>query len=302
MRAVTRTTLSFGDLLEVPIGLAAATGSVDPKLAAGIRAGTEPEPDEPEGEQPEPEQPEGDEPEPDAAEDTGPVYVQGVKVGDRLLEIPASELEWAKASTKLERVEVLESIDYRRVPTDRLVGSFWVQPDPGFEKPLATLMKAMIDSHRALVVKFALKSRQRLGIIRPRATPSGFALLANVVTFQAEWRAPDERVLAPGELLGVVDPRAVQHARTILDDLKGTGRDIFDSTTDDYVDELDKLVTYAAGGLYDDAENVLRYAAKVQDEDGLTERAARLREYALDRWPREPAEVSEAEQPATPAA
>lgn len=285
MRAVTRTTLSLGDLLEIPVGIAAATGSADVKLSRGIRAGTEPPPEDP---------PEIGEEEAEILEQVGrdaeaeqdklgPVFVEGVKIDDVLREIPTSELEWAKASTQLDRVRVLEFIDYRRVPTDRLAGSFWVQPDPGFERPLATLMAALIDTHRAIVCKFALKSRQRLAVIRPRKVDGGHALLLNLVVFADDWRQPDARVLSAAEHLGTVDRVAVEHAKTIIGEMIGDGHKLHEER-DELVVTMSALAERAANGHYDDAEHVFELV-EVLRGDGLHERADRLVEYAAERWP-----------------
>lgn len=286
MRAVSRTTLSLGDLLEIPISICAATGSNDLKWASGIRPGTEPEDDE----QPETveevaaEVVEDDEVAEEAAEPQ-PVYVKGYKVGDALREVPTSEFEWAAAFAQLSSVEVLEFCDYRRVPTDRLTGSFYVQPDPAFDRPLGVLMAAMQKSKRSMVVKFSVRSRQHLGVIRVRTTSGGPVLLLNAVVFADEWREPDARVLAPSEALATVDPRAVEHALEIIADLSGNGSSLTDAR-DGLVVEHTRIAERAIEGVYDSPETVLGLAAAIrEDEKGSVERALRLGEYVAERWP-----------------
>lgn len=289
MRAVSRTTLSLGDLLEIPISICAATGSNDVKFPSGWRKGTEPDELEPEAVADPDDEIAADLEAALEDEDEGvePVAVKGVKVGNHIAEVPDSELEWAAAVSQLGRVEVLEVCDYRQVPTDRLAGSFWIQPDPAFDKPLATLMAAMRQMKRAMIVKYTVKSRQRLGVIRVRKTgngPQDLAFLLNAVVYSAEWRKPDKRVLAPAAALAEVDPRAVQHAVALLTDLAGDGSSI-DEATDRLIVEHEQIAENAIGGRYESPAEVLKLAAELAERPVHAERAHRLMGYLAERWP-----------------
>jgi hypothetical protein len=144
-------------------------------------------------------------------------------------------------------------------------------------------MAAMRRDGNALLVKWAARSRQRLGVIRVRKTESGKdALLLNDVTFAADWREADDRVLAPAAVESV-DERAVAAACAILAEHHGTG-EALDTAEDDLPALLTEVVERAHDGLYDDPVRVLELAAAYV-EDGLTVRADELVAWAEARWP-----------------
>jgi len=299
MRAVSRTTLALGDLLEIPIGVVAATGTDDITFDTAAPDGAPRvqqyvHPDRSRTLYAPPPGVNLDELDDDAFEalqigDLTAVEVpevldesiKGKRVGDTFRVVPPSEIEYATAATKLDRVELLEVIDYRKVPTDRLAGAFWLQPDPGFERPFRTLMVAMRRDGNALLVKWAAKSRQRLGVIRVRSTPEGDALMLNDVTFAANLRPASDQVLAAASV-EALDERAVTAACAILADLHGTGEALA-TARDDLPELLTKIVEHAHEGIYDDPARVLELAATFGD--GLDERHDRLVLWAEARWP-----------------
>lgn len=300
-RAIARTTLSLGDLLEVPVGIVAATGTDEvrfdtacPDGAQRVQQYVHPERTRTLYEWPNDSEPDdveqGDRAEAflDLVSNTVEVpevvteTIKGVRVGGTFRPVPSSEIEYADAATRLNSVELLEFIDYRKVPTDRLTGSFWIQPDVGFDRPLAVLMAAMRADGRAMLVKWAARSRQRFGVIRVRKTPDGDALMLNGIVFAADWRAPDVRVLAPGQV-AEVDPRAVTAAREIIESYAGTG-DALDTAADELPGLLTEVVERAHDGVFDDPRRVLELAT-THLGDGLAERAKRLVEWAETRWP-----------------
>lgn len=291
MRAVTRTTLTLGDLLEIPIGIAAATGSRDVKFDTAFPDGT---PRRQQYVHPDRTQtllappPDGDltgarvdELERVEVPEVVPQAVKGLRVGERFRVVPQTEIDFAYAASNLESVELLEFVDYRRVPTDRLSGSFYIQADPGFARPLAVLMRAMRQDGKAMLVKWSVKSRQRLGVIRVREVDGTDVLLLNGVVFASEWRRPDEQVLEAANVEDV-DPRAVAAARQIIAAHHGTG-----SALEDAEDALPALLTEVAeralDGLYDEPLRVLELAATYRDE-GLIGRANELIKWAEERW------------------
>lgn len=274
MRSVTRTTLSLGDLLEIPVGLVGATKSTDPKLETATLDGQKrvqvfAHPDDvllahdgidtdhefsvlrPQatvevaatGERLHAYKPL----QPDDV--TKGVFVDG-ETGPEFRAIPTDEMEALKLSGQLERVELQEFIDYRTVPTDRLNGSYYVQCDPGFAKPLGTLMAAMRKSSKAAVVRFALRDRHRLGVLRVRKVEGGGSvLLLNIVTFAAQWVEPDARVLEAGAAMGKVSDGAVDAAMNLMTELTDVnGSKILQTATDAYPEDLNKLIERAVAG------------------------------------------------------
>jgi non-homologous end joining protein Ku len=305
MRAVARTTLELGDLLKIPVGIVPATGSRDVRFDTAFPDGT---PRVQQYVHPVRERTLYQLPQPDATGEVptsvpfdalAPVAVpevvheavKGVRVGDDFRVIPPSEIEYAEAVTHLEAVELLEFIDYRRVPTDRLSGFFYVQPDPGFAKSLRTIIEAMRHEKRAMLVKFTVRKRQRLGVIRAREdSPGKWILVLNGVAFAAEVRAPDERVLEPA-MVEEVDERSVEAARRIIRAHSGPGETL-DTARDELPDLLGEIARRAQEGIFDDPVRVLMFAADIREaeraerSDGHTPRADGLVEWAEARWPR----------------
>lgn len=300
MRATVRTTLALGDLLEIPIGVASATTHDDPKLDTAGPDGAKRvtqyvHPGKSRTLYAVPHDEALDAYVDPAAgtvstEVLTPVEVpevitesiKGVRVGKDFRVVPPSEVQYATAATTLDRVELLEVIDYRKVPTDRLGGAHWIQPDPGFARPLAVLMAALKRDGNAMLVKWSARSRQRLAVIRVRKTDKGDALILNDVTFAAQWRQPDEQVLEPGTLTDL-DERAVASACEILRDHHGTGKAL--DTAEDALPALHiEIVERAHDGLYDDPARVLALVQHYRDEF-QGERADRLVAWAEERWP-----------------
>lgn len=299
MRAVARTTLELGDLLEIPVGIAPATGSQEIKFETAFPDGVkrvqqfvhpersrtlyEPPPTD-----------DGDELDPTEVplSDLTPVEVpeaidatvKGVYVRDRFRVVPPSELEYAKVATALDAIELLEFIDYRRVPTARLSGFFFVQPDPGFAKPLRVVIDAMRAEGKAMLVKWSVRSRQRLGVIRARKDEDSgeFVLVLNGVVFANELRKPDAQVLEPSTI-EAVDERAVNSAREIIRSLSGTG-EALDTAEDDLPKLLTEVVERAHDGLYDDPHRVIQLAQSYRAAE-FDERAKQLIAWAEQRWP-----------------
>lgn len=292
MRATVRTTLALGQLLEIPIGVASATTKDDVKFdnAAPDGAPRVQQFVHPERTRKLYDLAPGTDLDAIAEDDLVPVevpevvadVVKGVRVGDDFRVVPPSEIEYATAATFLDRVELLEVIDYRKVPTDRLGGAHWIQPDPGFARPLAVLMAALKRDGNAMLVKWSARSRQRLAVIRVRHTPRGDALMLNDVTYAAQWREADDRVLEPGKVKDL-EERAINAACAILADHHGTGKAL--ETAEDELPALHvEIVERAHDGLYDDPMRVLELAAHYRATK-LDERADRLVEWAVARWP-----------------
>lgn len=278
MRAVSRTTLRLGDLIEIPIGIANATSSRDVRLDTAITATGRKRQQvfiDPEGWQ------EHDIVDPDTGDVeriTVPTILdddacsKGVFVGDTFHPIAEDEIAKVRADQKLDAVEVLEFIDYRRVPTDRLVGSYWIQPDPGFAKPQATLMAAMRKAGRAMLVKFNVRDRQHLGVIRVRKTPGGDALLLNGVAFAASWNEPDEQVLAASNVQ--VADSAVTAALTIIEHMSGDG-EAFATARDELIPAMESLIEQAVNRPLEE-EAAAQEGEQVAEADALAAAAAEV--------------------------
>lgn len=282
MRAVTRTNLALGDL-HIPIGVCPATGSDDIRFDTAAPDGTKRHTqyvhesetrtlravDDPAAE-------------PIEVPKVLNGSIKGVRIGEDFREVPPSELDYAKAVTAMPTIELLEVIDYRRVPTERMTGGHWIQPDKMFERSLAILIEALRRDGHAMLVKWSARDRQRLGIIRVRVTDDGPALMLNDVTFAAQLRKPNDQVLAAGRITEL-DERSVNAAQNLLAQYRGPGR-MLDEATDDLIAVHTDLVQNAHQGVYEDPAQTLAFAASLH-RDGLRERADRLVQWAEARWP-----------------
>lgn len=274
MRATAKTTLVLGDLIQVPVAICTAKEDNDVKLSSPPA----PPADEPDG-APVGESSTAIDDVPDEAELTEPTFTKGIKTGRgdaaAFHPIPDALLSEVKDDTQLDELQVIEFCDYRKVPTERITAGFWIQPEKGFAKPLRVLIEAMRSRQLVAVVRFALRGRQQIGVLRVRKAKAGNVLLLSSVAYAANWRVPDKAV----EMVATVDEPAepqVTAAIALVDQLTGDGASLNDSE-DPFVSRMADLAERAENGEWD---------------------------HLLDEVPApaEPAEVAEAKEPETAAA
>ena len=109
-----------------------------------------------------------------------------------------AEIEASKE--RLPKMQVLETVDYRQVPTERIVASYWLQPAAGTARALALLDAGLRAQGRVAVVKWIGTSREKLGVIRPRYIDGQHALLLSEISFANEFAGPDEDALSINEV------------------------------------------------------------------------------------------------------
>lgn len=122
----------------------------------------------------------------------------------KVVRLPQDRLEAIAEGSKdrYESMEVLECIDYRKVPTERICGSYWMQPREGTARGLRLLAEALRASGTVAVVKWVGTSREKLGVIRVRGREGELALLLSELAFANDFLRPDEDALAIND----VDP------------------------------------------------------------------------------------------------
>lgn len=127
---------------------------------------------------------------------------RAVRVSDDIvIRLPQDELDAIEQASKDRwgRMEVLEAIDYRQVPTERIDGSYWLQPSAGSAQGLYLLHRALSEQDKVAVVKWVSTSREKLGVIRPRRVGGKRALLLSELVFANDFAEPDEDALAINE-------------------------------------------------------------------------------------------------------
>jgi len=156
---------------------------------------------------------------------------------DKVLRLDPAVLEEVERQSveTWKTMTVLETIDYRSVPTERITGSYWVQPRNGTGFALALLTKALYESDRVAVVKWVATTREKLGILRPRR--SGTAMMLCELAFANDFREPDEDVLL-GEFADQISDAALDAAKQLVQSLgrpRG-GEQRVDTASDSAVD------------------------------------------------------------------
>lgn len=164
---------------------------------------------------------------------------KAVRLADEsIIRLPADELEAIVEESKdaWGKMQVLETIDYRQVPTERIKGSYWLQPRAGTGKAFKLLACGLQDTARVAVVKWVSQNREKLGVIRVRYMPAGpsVALLLSEISFANDFAGPDEDALAHNEI--EVSEEAVAAASRLVKSFARRGVHVVDEASDEAVD------------------------------------------------------------------
>lgn len=146
-----------------------------------------------------------------------------VLTDDDLADLPVSS---SKA------VDVMQFVDAAEIDPAAYAKPYYAVP-AGDAKPYVLLRDALADSHKVAVVKLALRSRERLAVLRP----AGDALVVQTMLWPDEVRAaelPDE--------VGKVEPRKQEMAMaaSFIDAMSGEWDP--EAYTDEYRAALEELV------------------------------------------------------------
>jgi non-homologous end joining protein Ku len=157
---------------------------------------------------------------------------------DRVTRLSQDELDRIEQQSKdrYEQMQVLETIDYRMVPTERILGSYWLQPAAGSASTLALLAVALRRTGKVAVVKWCASSREKLGVIRVRGAEGHRALLLSELAFCNDFAAADDDAL---EINNVeLDERSIGVAVSLLESFaRPSGSEpLVDTASDEAVD------------------------------------------------------------------
>lgn len=143
---------------------------------------------------------------------------RAVRVSEQhIVRLPQVELDKIveRSQTTYERMQVLETVDYRQVPTERIDESYWIQPAQGSASTLALLAEALRQTGKVAIVKWVASSREKLGVIRVRGREGERALLLSELAFANDFLAADGDAL---EINNVeLDERAVPIAVNMIE-------------------------------------------------------------------------------------
>ena len=190
--------------------------------------------------------------------------LKGVRTADGFVEIPEDQIEAIEAETKLVDMRVEKTTPYDEVPFDRATALYFLQvpAKSGAHKVYNLIYQALLpqkkgkkaDKERlALRVKFAVRSRQKLGVVY--ADPERECLMLNTLTYGANIRHPDEAILA--HKAAQVEQEQIDKARKVLVALKtpinpatGELREVgdWDAPSDELIARKRELMEQAAAG------------------------------------------------------
>ena len=194
---------------------------------------------------------------------------RAVRLSDeKVLRLPTEALAVIEEESKgrYEQMQVLETIDYRQVPTERILGSYWLQPAQGSAKGLALLAAALRERGRVAVVKWCSSSREKLGVIRVRGVEGSRALLLSELAFDNDFAPADEDAL---EINNVeVDDRSLSVAVGLIESFarQSDAPAALDDASDEAVDARLELFTCLSDADLDEALEASVDAADGQGE------------------------------------
>lgn len=130
-------------------------------------------------------------------------------------------------------IEVVEFVPAEQIDLIRLDRSYYLEPDASALKPYTLLRRALEDTDRTAIVRFALRQKTRLAAMRVR----GDVLLLQTMLWDDEVREPAFDVLSE-------TPRISAKERDMAAQLVDSLAADFDSSqfTDDYQEQLRTLV------------------------------------------------------------
>lgn len=130
-------------------------------------------------------------------------------------------------------IEVVEFVPADQIDPIRLDKAYYLEPDKSSLKPYTLLRRALEDTDRAAVVRFALRQKTRLAVLRIRDK----TLLLQTMLWDDEIRSAEFDVL---DEVPRISKKEREMAAQLVDSLAGN----FDPTefTDDYQEQLRTLV------------------------------------------------------------
>lgn len=152
--------------------------------------------------------------------------------------------------TKLDRMEVVATIDVGQVPRERVTGSYYLAPNgDNAPKVLRLLYEALKGTRRAAVVKWTKKSRQACGVITAHGKTGALVLVE--VAWAEDVRTPNARVLAHQQ--AEVYESEVATAKALVAEMNDT-REALDELRDDALRLREELRAAVEAGEVDTFE------------------------------------------------
>lgn len=196
---------------------------------------------------------------------------RGLRLADGKFIDLTDQLTAIEQRTKLERMEVVATIDVGQVPRDAIVGSYYLSSDAGKQGPqdgprvLRLLFESMRRVRRVCVVTWTARSRQKLGIIAPNPKRSN-AIEVLSLAWAEDIRQPGDRQLA--HMQAEVFEQEVDAFAELLLALHETKAEGLDSMRDEARSLREEL---EARALADDVEEFAVVAPVAEEAVSLSE-------------------------------
>jgi non-homologous end joining protein Ku len=206
---------------------------------------------------------------------------RGVRLGDgRFIDL-TEQVEAITERTKLDRIEVVATIESTSIRRERVIGSYYVgaQAAPDVVK-LRWLYDGLKARREVAVVKYTTRSRQNLGVLVPHAKTGTLVLLSLV--FSEDFREAPARARAIAEV--EVNPAHVSMMETLLGSMRQPVH-VLDELRDDAIALREELRLRAEAGEMDiSIVEPLAVADEQEDlTDALAASLAHVREKAVGR-------------------
>ncbi len=165
--------------------------------------------------------------------------VKGHQVDGKYVVLEDEDFERAK-SGRSENIKIDEFVDEKEIPDIYFDKPYYLEPDKGAKRSYALLVKALKESGKVGVLKFVLRKREHLAIIKPKDD----VLVLNQLRFQEEIRSSEELDVTVNE--DEIDAEEVD----IAVDLIGKYEKDFDISDyhDTYTNELLEIIESKAEG------------------------------------------------------
>lgn len=169
--------------------------------------------------------------------------------------------------TKLDRMEVVATIDATQIRRERVTGSYYIgAQDPKATPVLRLLFESLKTRREVAVVKYTTRSRQQLGVIAPHAKTGTLVLLSLV--WSEDWRAAPAKATAIAKVS--VTDRQVGVMSQILAAMHDTV-DVLDTLRDDAIKLREELKVRAEAGEMAEVVEPLPAPVEAQDVEAQLE-------------------------------
>lgn len=190
---------------------------------------------------------------------------RGLFVDGSFVDLTAA-IDRAEEASRLEEMVVVGFVDRRRVPRERIVGSYYLAgessdygPDPA--RVIRLLLEVLKKKERVAIVRWTKRKGSTLGVLTPAADGSMMVL---ELGFAEHFRAPNAKCLS--HLQAEVSEGEIEKAGELIDALAAKRSDL-DSIRDRRAQLEGELAERALSGEFDPSEFEVEEATEAEMED-----------------------------------